>query len=69
MAERDGGSSFVVSPRHQLYRLHVSQLVSHSLKSIFTTSNMSWSSLAATRRALVKIKYINEKVRPSGNVF
>jgi len=22
MAERDGGSSFVVSPRHQLYRLH-----------------------------------------------
>ena len=24
MAERDGGSSFVVSPVHQLYRLHVS---------------------------------------------
>ena len=24
MAEKDGGSSFVVSPRQQLYRLHVS---------------------------------------------
>ena len=28
MAERDGGSSFVVSPRaNQLYRLHVSNLL------------------------------------------
>ena len=47
MAEKDGGSSFVVSPRQQLYRLQVGQMnwQVKTFKSLLQDSDGSFESL------------------------